>query len=412
MPSGLAPEVAFSWEPVQIEIDDSVSFVDRSIGNPTTWSWNFGDGSTSAEQHPSHSYPSAGTYIVKLEAANEWGSHSDSQRLSVAPKQECTIACSVEAPSSGSIDVEIAMSASITTANCQDETLYSWDFGDGEDDSGVTTFHRYLLSGSYQWTMNASTSGASCSAGGVIEIEAEGPETCDFTYWVPVAVHASGAYSSSWRSDLGLLGFGTTDAAVRLQLHGNGGPFTANGAVKAGAMVRIPDVVARIIPGADHSGALEVCSDQSLVVTSRTYNLLATDDPCMALGTMGQVLDGVESSTGMAAGEVALLSHLAENGAFRTNIGVVNTGSSPATVEIRLHDESGNAVSSFRKDLAPGEWWQDIRPFSHRAGIDDIAAGWARVEVVSGSGIFTVGFVIDNLTNDASAIRMRCESCW
>jgi hypothetical protein len=43
-----------------------VAFTDESVGNITSWKWDFGDGKTSAEQHPVHRYDKAGMYVVVL----------------------------------------------------------------------------------------------------------------------------------------------------------------------------------------------------------------------------------------------------------------------------------------------------------------------------------------------------------
>lgn len=43
-----------------------VSFQDKSYGKITSWNWNFGDGESSVEQHPIHTYKAAGKYIVTL----------------------------------------------------------------------------------------------------------------------------------------------------------------------------------------------------------------------------------------------------------------------------------------------------------------------------------------------------------
>jgi PGF-pre-PGF domain-containing protein len=48
----------------------NVAFTDTSTGLPTSWSWDFGDGATSTEQNPTHTYSSAGTYTVKLTVSN------------------------------------------------------------------------------------------------------------------------------------------------------------------------------------------------------------------------------------------------------------------------------------------------------------------------------------------------------
>jgi PKD repeat protein len=64
-----------------------VTFTDTSSGVPTSWSWDFGDGSTSTVQNPTHTYATAGTYTVSLRAANAAGSSTVTKAgyVSVAP---------------------------------------------------------------------------------------------------------------------------------------------------------------------------------------------------------------------------------------------------------------------------------------------------------------------------------------
>ncbi|MEZ4513082.1 MAG: Calx-beta domain-containing protein [Chloroflexota bacterium] len=52
----------------------AVSFADLSSGHPTGWSWDFGDGTTSTNRHPIHTYVNPGVYTVKLTASNSNGS--------------------------------------------------------------------------------------------------------------------------------------------------------------------------------------------------------------------------------------------------------------------------------------------------------------------------------------------------
>ena len=51
----------------------TVNFTDLSQGTPTSWAWDFGDGSTSTSQNPSHTFTEAGIYVVKLTATNALG---------------------------------------------------------------------------------------------------------------------------------------------------------------------------------------------------------------------------------------------------------------------------------------------------------------------------------------------------
>jgi len=44
----------------------TVNFTDQSRGEITSWEWDFGDGSTSSQQHPSHTYTNLGSYTVSL----------------------------------------------------------------------------------------------------------------------------------------------------------------------------------------------------------------------------------------------------------------------------------------------------------------------------------------------------------
>ena len=45
----------------------TVAFKDESIGTVTSWHWDFGDGTSSTEQNPTHSYKAPNNYIVTLD---------------------------------------------------------------------------------------------------------------------------------------------------------------------------------------------------------------------------------------------------------------------------------------------------------------------------------------------------------
>lgn len=71
-----APIASFSADVVNGKVPLEVQFTDDSSGEPASWLWNFGDGSTSNLQNPAHTYTAAGTYTVSLTVNNTNGSDS------------------------------------------------------------------------------------------------------------------------------------------------------------------------------------------------------------------------------------------------------------------------------------------------------------------------------------------------
>jgi PKD repeat protein len=68
-----APVANFNVTPAVGIATLKVLFTDTSINNPTSWLWDFGDGSISKFKNPTHWYAIAGTYTVTLTATNSLG---------------------------------------------------------------------------------------------------------------------------------------------------------------------------------------------------------------------------------------------------------------------------------------------------------------------------------------------------
>ncbi|HET8603211.1 MAG TPA: PKD domain-containing protein, partial [Marmoricola sp.] len=78
-----APTAAFTMAPVSGAAPLTVQFTDASTGFPSSWSWDFGDGSTkSTQQDPSHTYAAPGTYKVTLTVANGTGTSTVTHTVS------------------------------------------------------------------------------------------------------------------------------------------------------------------------------------------------------------------------------------------------------------------------------------------------------------------------------------------
>jgi PKD repeat protein len=76
---GTAVEANFTASATSGTAPLTVEFTDTSKGAPTTWSWDFGDGGTSTETDPVHTYTEAGTYTVSLTASKTGSSDTETK---------------------------------------------------------------------------------------------------------------------------------------------------------------------------------------------------------------------------------------------------------------------------------------------------------------------------------------------
>ena len=68
----------------------AVQFTDLSGGTPAAWSWDFGDGNTSTERNPVHTYALPGKYSVSLEAGA--GTETKPRYITVVPGRSAATA--------------------------------------------------------------------------------------------------------------------------------------------------------------------------------------------------------------------------------------------------------------------------------------------------------------------------------
>jgi len=144
------------------------------------------------------------------------------------------------------------------------------------------------------------------------------------------------------------------------------------------------------------TGALDVVSDHGVVASSRTYTRAPGTGACTPSGTFGQDYGGVGASELLHSGDIAYLPQLREDAAFRTNIAVTNAGATPALVLIDLFDGAGTRLSTLVLAHPSGAYAQESRPFAYRAGRTDLDAAYARLAVISGSGLLVSASVVAN----------------
>lgn len=133
-----------------------INFTNNSSGNGsqlTSQRWNFGDGDTSVNQNPSHTYTTSGVFNVTLTTSNANGCVSSiTQPVTVHPVPDANF--NAAAVCDG-IPVNFNNVSTVPTGIIQS---YSWNFGDNNTSSAVSPIHTYLTTGVYQVSMIATTS--------------------------------------------------------------------------------------------------------------------------------------------------------------------------------------------------------------------------------------------------------------
>jgi PKD repeat protein len=152
---GVAPNAAFTGNGVLAPSTLSgpepfnVVFRDTSGGNPTSWLWEFNDGTPdSILQDPlDHLFENAGTYVVKMTATNAYGSSSITMGITVT-------AVSTVDFTSNTQSGDAPLAVTFTDASTPGGTAYAWDFGSGEGTgTGATASHTYSTPGTYTVTL-------------------------------------------------------------------------------------------------------------------------------------------------------------------------------------------------------------------------------------------------------------------
>lgn len=160
-----APPVgaSFSATPTRGPAPLTVAFTDLSTGDPTSWAWDFGDGTTSSEQHPSHVYTSKSAYTVKLTVSGAGGSNSAtrSNYIVVDDPGAVPVVDFAGLPAAGQIPLSVSFVDLSTGLDAG--TIWSWDFGDGATSGAQNPVHVYQKQGTYSVTLTATNAAGSAS---------------------------------------------------------------------------------------------------------------------------------------------------------------------------------------------------------------------------------------------------------
>lgn len=156
----------------------SVKFIPLTLGGqPQSFLWDFGDGTTSSLSAPTHIYSTPGIYTVTLTVVYMSGCSS-----SISNPLNCGVtSLSCDA---GFILSNVTLNTVSLTSNPGGTPpfTYDWDFGDGTPhDNTANPTHTYSAPGVYQVCLTT-VSSDNCTNTRCLNVATENPGTCSIRY--------------------------------------------------------------------------------------------------------------------------------------------------------------------------------------------------------------------------------------
>ncbi len=175
--------------------------------------------------------------------------------------------------------------------------------------------------------------------------------------------------------------------------------------VAAGETREFSDIILTTFGQDPAAGSLRFIADQAVLVTGRIYDANVSTNK--GFGTAGAFLTGQPARTAIGLDESADLIGLAQDatGDWRTNVGLVEVGGFPCTVEAQLLDSTGGALgSAVQIPLTALESRQF--PITELGGTAGTNAR-VRLRVTTGTGrVLAWADRIDNRTGDPSNVEI------
>lgn len=158
-----------------------VQFVNTSTGNPTNYSWNFGNGGTSVLASPACTYTSPGTYTITLTASNANGSNTKTMTNYITVYSAPVVNFSGTPLSSCP-----PLTVNFTDASnpvVPGAATYLWNFGNGTNSTQQNPSYTFTTPGYYNITLSVTNSG-NCTTPLVKQsyVYVFAPPVADFTF--------------------------------------------------------------------------------------------------------------------------------------------------------------------------------------------------------------------------------------
>jgi PKD repeat protein len=167
------PQALFTYN----TLGGKVNFTNTSVG-ATTYSWDFGDGTTSTDTNPTHNYTADGIYTTTLTAANNCGTVVSTAATVV-----------IQTPPNAGFTVTgntgcAPLTATFTNTSSSNATDFLWQFPGGEPSSSTQPNPTivYATPGTYNAVLTASNGAGSTTATQTNIVVINGTPTPDFIF--------------------------------------------------------------------------------------------------------------------------------------------------------------------------------------------------------------------------------------
>lgn len=394
----VALSAAFTFSPSNPTTATTVYFDDDSAGSPTSWSWNFGDGTTSTAASPSKIFSNAGTYSVRLTVYRSGASSTTTRSVTVvssAPAEPAVSAAFDFTPSSPVPGTDVQF----YDRSSGSPTSWTWSFGDGGTSNAKNPSHRYGSAGTFTVRLTVSNASSSSSISRTVRVAS----VESYRSLVSGAAQTDGAGGTVWRTELTLLNAGSQSANITMVFlpSAGGGIRTREVYLAPRQSTTYDNALLDLFGMSSGAGAIAIDATSAsttpqLRVTSRTFTTGVN-------GTYGQSVPDIEPSK---LGQTQYVTGMQSNGRFRTNVGLVNRASFSVPVTLTLYNSTGAALAAKSLTVPANSFqqWPVTEVFPQIAG-----AAYDVLSMRASSGadgvINLFASVVDNVSQDPVYVK-------
>ncbi len=159
------PVAVFAPDKTTGNIPLVVQFANQSTGQITSFAWDFGDGQTSVEKNPVHTFTTAGEFTVKLTAIGPGGQNTTQLKITAVKPPDAPVAAFAQSTASGNTPLTVQF----TNKSTGQITSYNWNFGDGTAESAdKDPSHVYNVVGTFTVKLKVTGPGGTSEAQSIV----------------------------------------------------------------------------------------------------------------------------------------------------------------------------------------------------------------------------------------------------